>query len=106
MAAGILRVSPEKLQATATSFDITGTTVQNLTSQMTNLVTGLTGQVWSGDAATAYVNKFNGLQDDIERICKMIKEHSTDLIAMAQQYTQAESANTDLANSLSSDVIV
>lgn len=106
MAAGTLRVTPEKLQSTASSFESTGSTVQNLTQQMTSIVTSLSGQVWSGTAATAYVNKFNGLQDDMNRIYKMIQEHSTDLIEMAQQYTNAENANADLANSLSSDVIV
>jgi WXG100 family type VII secretion target len=106
MAAGTLRVTPEKLQATASSFEGTGTTVNNLTQQMTSIVTSLSGQVWSGEAATAYVNKFNGLQDDMNRIYKMIKEHSDDLIEMAQQYISAENMNTDLVNGLSSDVIV
>lgn len=106
MAAGTLRVTPEKLQTTASSFEGTGSTVNSLTQQMTSIVTGLSGQIWSGEAATAYVNKFNGLQDDMERIYKMIKEHSDDLITMAQQYIAAESSNAELANSLSSDVIV
>lgn len=106
MAAGTLKVSPEKLQSTATSFEGTASSVQTLTQQMTAIVTSLSGQIWSGEAATAYVNKFNGLQDDMDRIYKMIQEHSTDLIEMAQQYTTAESANANLANSLSSDVIV
>lgn len=104
--AGILRVTPEKLQSTASSFEGTASTVNNLTQQMTSIVTGLSGQVWSGEAATAYVNKFNGLQDDMNRIYKMIQEHSTDLIEMAQQYIAAETANTEAANSLSSDVII
>ncbi len=106
MASGILRVSPEKLQSTASSFEGSASSVQNLTQQMTSIVTSLSGRVWSGDAATAYVNKFNGLQDDMNRIYKMIKEHSDDLIQMAQQYSSAESSNANLANSLSSDVIV
>ena len=71
MAQGILKVTPEKLQATASSFESTGSSVNNLTQQMTSIVTGLSGQIWSGEAATAYVNKFNGLQDDMERIHKM-----------------------------------
>lgn len=106
MASGILRVTPEKLQATASGFESTGSTVQSLTQQMTSIVTSLSGQVWSGEAATAYVNKFTGLQDDMDRIYKMIQEHSEDLIAMAQQYISAEAANVDAANSLSSDVII
>lgn len=106
MAEGTLRVTPEKLQATASSFAGIGTTVKNLTQQMTSIATGLSGQVWSGEAATAYVNKFNGLQDDMERIYKLIKEQSDDLIAIAQEIIVAENTNTELVNSLSSDVIV
>ena len=106
MAQGILRVSPEKLQATASSFESTGATIQNLTQQMTSIATGLSGQIWSGEAATAYVNKFNGLQDDMDRIYKMVKEHAADLQTVAQEFTSTESANAELANSLSSDVIV
>ncbi len=106
MASGYLRVDPNVLQTTAASFDSTGASVNNLTQQMTSIVTGLTGQVWSGEAATAYVTKFNGLQDDMNRIYKMIKEHSEDLTEFAQQYISAENTNTDLANSLSADVIV
>jgi WXG100 family type VII secretion target len=106
MASGILRVSPEKLQATASSFESIGSNVSNLTQQMTALVTGLSGQIWSGEAATAYVNKFNGLQDDMDRIYKMIKEHSDDLISMAEQFINAENTNAEMANSLSSDVII
>ncbi len=106
MAAGILRVTPEKLQATASSFEASASSVNSLTQQMTSIVTSLTGQVWSGEAATAYVNKFNGLQDDMNRIYKMIKEHSDDLTTIAQQLITAENSNMELANGLSSDVIV
>lgn len=106
MAQGILKVTPEKLQSTASSFEGSGTTVNNLTQQMTAIVTGLSGQIWSGEAATAYINKFNGLQDDMDRIYKMIQEHSKDLQEVAQQFITAENANKDLANSLSSDVII
>lgn len=106
MPSGILRVTPEKLQSTASSFASSASNVQNLTQQMTSIVTSLSGQVWSGEAATAYVNKFNGLQDDMNRIYKMIKEHSDDLIQMAQQYANAESTNAEAANTLSQDVIV
>jgi WXG100 family type VII secretion target len=106
MASGILKVTPEKLLSTASSFEGTGTTVNNLTQQMTSIVTSLSGQVWSGEAATAYLNKFNGLQDDMNRIYKMIKEHSDDLSSMAKIYINEEKKNVELANSLASDVIV
>lgn len=103
---GILRVTPATLTNTASGFEARANTVNNLTQQMTSIVTSLSGQIWSGDAANAYKNKFNGLQDDMTRIYKMIKEHSDDLIEFATQYSNAETANAELANSLSSDVIV
>ena len=102
---GTLNVDPAKLNSTATSFQSTGNQIKSLTTQMTTLVTSLNGEVWSGDAATAYKNKFNGLQDDINRMISMVNEHVTDLQAMAREYEQAESANMTAANALASDVI-
>lgn len=103
---GTLKVDTAKLTGTASQFQGTGNQIKNLTTQMTTLVTGLSGEVWSGDAATAYVNKFKGLQDDINRMVAMVNEHVTDLQAMAQEYAKAESANVTAANALSSDVII
>ena len=103
---GVLKVSTAKLTSTASSFQSTGNTVKNLTSQMTTTVKALTGQVWSGDAATKYVSQFNGLQDDINRIIKMINEHVNDLQTMAKAYESAEQKNATAAGTLSSDVIV
>ena len=103
---GTLNVTPDKLKSTATAFDGTGNQIRNLTQQMTQTVTSLSGQVWSGEAATKYVSQFNGLQDDIDRMCKMITEHVTDLNEMASNYESAESENQALASQLSSDVII
>lgn len=103
---GTLKVDTAKLTSTASSFQSTGNNVRNLTNSMTATVKALTGQVWSGDAATKYTSQFNGLQDDINRILNMINEHVTDLQEMARAYEQAESANTTAASALSSDVIV
>ena len=50
--ADIIKVSPEKLRATASEFDSLGGNVRNLTSQMMTTVTGL-GAQWQGEAATA-----------------------------------------------------
>lgn len=102
---GILKVTPEQLVSTANEFQNIGTTVRNLTTEMTNTVTGLSS-VWEGEAATAYVAKFNGLQDDIERLHAMITEHVTDLTEMATVYSNAEKTDMDQIATLSSDVIV
>lgn len=103
---GTLKVTPAKLKSTATSFQSAGNQIKTLTNQMTTTVKSLSGQVWSGDAATKYVNKFNGLNDDIQKMIKMINEHVQDLNDMASAYEKAEQANVTSAETLSSDVII
>lgn len=103
---GIIKVSTDKLTSTAASFQEAGNQVKSLTTEMTTLVNDLSGAVWSGDAATAYKNKFNELQDDINRMVGMINEHVTDLQAMAREFERVESVNINLASALSGDVII
>lgn len=102
---GTLRVTPEQLTNTATEFSTIGNTVSNLTEEMTTTVTSL-ANIWQGDAATTYINRFNGLNDDIQRLIAMIREHATDLTEMAQTYTSGDNQNIQLAETLSADVIV
>lgn len=102
---GNLKVTTAKLRSTANGFNATSNQIKSITNQMTSLVNALSGQVWSGDAATAYKNKFSQLQDDINRMISMINEHVTDLNNMAQEYDKAETANTSAGNALAGDVI-
>ena len=102
---GTLRVTPEKLISTSNEFKAAANEVRTLTADMTSTVNSLSS-IWQGDAANAYRNKFNGLQDDIARLISMINEHVTDLNEMANIYKQAENADLNDISSLSSDVIV
>ena len=102
---GILNVTPEKLISTAQEFSASGQTVSSLTQQMTTLVKGLSSSL-QGEASTAYVNKFNQLQDDIEKFNRMIQEHVNDLTEMARVYQEAESANVEVASGLPTDALV
>nr|WP_302664926.1 WXG100 family type VII secretion target [uncultured Agathobaculum sp.] len=102
---GIIKVSTEQLRNTANEFSGLGQQVSSLTSEMVSLVTGLSSG-YEGEAAQAYINKFRGLEDDIQKINRMIQEHVTDLNDMAQRYDQAEQSNVSDAGNLSSDVIV
>ena len=102
---GVINVSTEQLRSTASEFSTLGQQVASLTSEMTNTVTGLSS-AWEGEAAQAYINKFKGLDDDIQKMNRMIQEHVTDLNDMAQAYDEANSANVDLIGNLSSDEIV
>ena len=102
----ILRVDTEQLRRTAQSFNTTGGEIKNLTGQMTQTVNSLSGQIWTGSAASTYVSKFTGLQDDINRMCKMISEHVQDLTEMAAAYDRAETEAQNTIKTLQSDVII
>lgn len=104
-AEGIIKVNPEQLNSTASEFGGQATSMQNLTGQMMNIVTGLTS-AWKGEASTAYIGKFQNLQDDMDKMFRMIQEHSTDLQEMATAYITAENQNAEAAQALSADVIV
>ena len=102
---GTLKVDTSKLTATASSFNSTAGTIRSLTNSMMDTIGQLTGNVWSGDAQQKYINKFKGLQDDIDRMLNMVKEHVTDLQEMAKAYEAAEQSNTETAGALLDDVI-
>ena len=102
---GIIKVSPQLLSSTAAEFGNQGNQISNITGEMMNLITGM-ASTWEGGAAAAYITKFRGLEDDIQRMVRMVQEHSSDLQEMAQIYTEADTANAEEANSLSADVII
>ena len=102
---GVINVSTEQLRSTASEFSTLGQQVASLTSEMTNTVTGLSSG-WEGDAAQGFIEKFRGLEDDIQKMNRMIQEHVTDLNDMADTYDSANSGNVDLVGTLSSDVII
>lgn len=101
----ILKVTPEQLINTANEFSAVGSTVCNLTTSMMEKMTNLSG-VFESEEATAYIAKARGLEDDIEKMNGMIREHVNDLNEMAQRYISANTSNASLIDSLSSDVIV
>ena len=102
--AGNLLVTPEQLISTSNEFNSGMQQIKSITTSMTETVKSLTGQ-WEGEASTAYQNKFNELQDDINRMAAMIQEHVTDLNEMARKYQEAEKAGQELAGSLAGDVL-
>lgn len=101
---GTLLVTPEELLSASSAFATNMSSVQSITTAMMEIVTQ-TSSYWEGEAREAYVNKFNQLQDDIEKIHKMIQEHVTDLETMAKTYQEAEQKSMDTANQLAGDVL-
>lgn len=101
---GIIKVDPQQLLNTSGEFKATGGQIKSLTDNMISIIDS-TKSVWEGDAATTYNTKFHQLQNDMEKMFRMIDEHVTDLNEMAQQYIDAEVDNVDTGSSLQGDVI-
>ena len=101
---GTILVAPEQLESTANEFGNIMIQVQNFTSSMTDQVRGLSTK-WQGEASTAYLNKFNMLNDDIAKLAAMVNEHVMDLNEMASRYRTAEQQNQEISNSLAGDIL-
>lgn len=102
---GNLKVTPEKMISMSTQFGQSDAKVNNLTTQMMNIV-GQLNSTWSGEAATGYYDKLKGLDGDMQKLHRMIQEHTSDLNEMAKTYQQAEKDNLQTANSLKTNEIV
>lgn len=101
---GELLVTPKALITTSGEFQNCMNQVQTLTGNMMELVNG-SSSYWQSNAADAYRNKFHELQDDIEKIHKMIQEHVNDLMEMARVYQEAENKSQQISASLSGSVL-
>ncbi len=101
---GNLRVTPEKMISISGQFGSSNSTVKNLTNNMLNIASALKS-TWGGEAANTYYQKLNGLTNDMNKLYKMIKEHTDDLQLMAKTYQTAERANQATASSLKVDQI-
>lgn len=102
---GNLRVTPEKMISVSGQFQQSDSAVNNLTRSMMDIVNQL-NSTWAGEAATGYYNKLKGLEPDMQKLHKMIQEHTTDLQDMAKAYQDAEKANLQTASALKTNEIV
>lgn len=101
---GTIKVSPDKLIATATDFGTQSKTIVSITTEMLNKVSAMSSS-WTGEASTAYIRKFRSLEKDIQVLNRMIQEHVRDLNQMARAYAATEKSNEQDASALLSGVI-
>lgn len=59
MAAGILKVTPEKLSQAASEFSNSGKNINAMTIEMMSIVDSLKS-IWQGNAASDFTGRFNG----------------------------------------------
>ncbi len=102
---GILKVTPEKLIQASGEFAAAGNQMKNLTSEMMEQVQRM-NNIWQGEAASAYGNRFHSLQADMDKLYRMVQEHVKDLQEMAAHYQKAEDTSMQQGSNLNINVIV
>lgn len=102
--ADVIKVSPEKLKSTATSLGSIGKSIKKTTGEMLTLVTGISQNVWSGEASGSFIKKFQGMQTDITKMCKRLEEQSSHLSTIASEYKTTEAANKAAAAKLKNQI--
>ncbi len=100
-----LKVTPEVLQTKAAELNALIENNKRLFEAIEQKINA-TSNYWQGDASDAYRNRYKSKKSDIETMFRRLKEHVTDLNAIAATYTKVENINVQMAESLPPDVIV
>ncbi len=104
MADYVIKVDYADLDKAASDFNADLGEVKKITANMLKTINDA-GSIWTGEAATSYIGKFNKLQDDMEKMHHMIDEHVSDLKEMSEKYKRAEEQNAQMASKLKEDVL-
>ena len=100
---GIIKVTPQQLNATASTLQGHATKLAQLAQELSDKASQLSQ--WQGDASNAYVRKLNDEKQDVMDCVQMVKSRAQELIEMAAKYAAAENANANDANALATDVV-
>ncbi|MBQ9155383.1 MAG: WXG100 family type VII secretion target [Eubacterium sp.] len=98
--ADVIKVAPDQLKSQATSLGELGRSIKTTTGEMLSLVTGISKNIWSGEASSSFLSKFSGLQDGISQMCKRLEDQSSHLHTIAAEYEKTEEANKASAATL------
>lgn len=88
-----IKVNSTVMRDKANGFKTVSGSIKSFTSEMTAEIESLRS-TWEGEAAETLVNKFKGLSDDFEEICKTINQYADFLNQAADSYDRVESSIT------------
>ena len=103
--ANVIRVTPEELKSASTRMASKSDEIKKYTDLMMEIVEGLNGRIWSGEAQKEYVSRFELLKQDIYELHGDVKEHVDHLNVIANEYQTAETTNKEAASTLAADII-
>lgn len=100
-----IKVTPERLLATSELMEKKSREVKQTAADMISLVTGISRNIWSGEAQSSYIGKFRGLESDAERMHRMIEKQARHLASIAREYKQTEQKSQQAAAALKNNVL-
>ena len=103
--ADTILVTPEELKNTAETFRGIGAEARNLTEQMKSLVDGLSS-IFEGEEATAFNEKFHGLDDDMEMMHNNVTTQVNHLNEIADVFIQTQNGIRDDVSGLKTQTSV
>lgn len=95
-----LRVTPDVAKSKAAEMQTKGQEIRSITSNVTALIDGLIGRVWSGEAETAYLNSYHAAVADVEKLIKLVEDNAIHLNEIAAAYATTETEATTRSSSL------
>lgn len=95
-----LKVTPEIAKSKSMEMQAKGQEIKNLTAQITQIIDSITGRIWSGEAAAAYLNSFHTLQVEVDQLVKMVNDNASHLNQIAVAYESTESSAVQKTSSL------
>lgn len=101
----ILKVEPDKLKNTATDIEQQLKNVDNQLKQIGQDIRRTRG-FWEGDASDTHMKQYEALEPGIQEIIAKLQKRPTELLKMAQLYSETETQAKEAAMSLVDDVIV
>lgn len=91
-------VTPEDLRRTANDISNLAADYESKYNQFYIEVNTLTGENWSGEDTTAFINQVEGFRDDFKKMHDLMEQYVTYLRNTAQAYDDTQSAvKTDAA---------
>lgn len=106
MIEGRVIVDTGKLLEASSGFGMEAVKVGNIADTLTNMIVSNMQTTWKGPAAELYGRKLRDLNTDIQKMIRMVREHSQDLEEMARNYETTETQNEDDASSLLTNIIM
>ena len=95
-----LTVTPETLTAKAGEISSQRSNISNYMSQIQNIVQGLQNEIFSGESATTFHEKFNSEYQNVEHMLITIQGYIDDLTKSADIYTRAHATSKTAAEGL------